>query len=1082
MHTEVLSSSQTILSPSGGKDSRDATGPATHRETPSARASAPIIRPPRATVDHARYILGEEIARGGMGRVVEASDRLLGRTVAIKEALIPEGELRERFMRETRITARLEHPSIVPLYDAGTTSEGTPFYVMRRVTGRPLEELVHAAKTLDQRLMLLPHLLAAANAIAHAHDRGVLHRDIKPSNILVGRLGETVVIDWGLAKVIGEPDDPNDSMINLSGGDGVMTRVGSVVGTPGFMPPEQLKGEPVDARSDVYALGATLYFLLSRQPPHAAKTGDEMMVAALAGPPPRIRDVVPGLASELSTIVDKALAYEHGVRYADAKGLAEDLERFLEGQLVASHRYSPRERLIRFWRRHRLAIMIAASAALALSIGAWVAIGRVIEARHRADVALGDALERNELLELARARSMLATSPTAALALGRPLAANHWQEVAVIAMAARAAGVARGLPASPVTLSLEISRDGKVALAAGNDGVIRFHDLATRITRIVAELGESARATYADDERSVVAWTARRIVIIDASTGAQRVIPISGQPRAMRSAGRALWWIDRDGAVWTQGLDDPEPRALLLDDRVHAIAVHDGAVALAGDRHLWVARAGAPVAVADGKTAAIAWSSDGRVGAIVGEPTHVLELDAADRISSDLEVPSALSVAWLGGALYVGSAGGVGRPGGVAVAVRGSVTQLLPGPSGTLVARTSSQRISVVGPALVVDLPPTSGFDEIATGPAGHHVVAGSDGVVLMWNLDHVLPRHWPLGKGAVVAYAGSEQLAIAHDDHTLSWLDLRTETRVIVPIRGRPVDVAFAPDRSRIVVSEEGGRATLYTRGDAKGVELEHATRMAGFVDGGIVLGAPTGEIRLYDPRSGSMSLLFEGTAAPWSMESRGTWVAVLFDDSSLFRANVASGTSASLPATTDRWMLLRDGGDVLVSDRVRLRTWETSGSLVDGAPLPPPVSTLYRAGSDHVVAFTGGTSAHLVELSGDRRVLLAYPPGSRMHQLRFEGDLGAFLDQEGAIYVTAPRSATSWMLGRPAHSTLTVPMLSLDRSRVYAVGGTDVLIWKQAIPSSAAEVRALIDELTNAHMTPGARVTEPGSLRWRW
>ena len=166
----------------------------THQETPSARASAPVIRPPRPSLSDVRYILGEEIARGGMGRVVEATDRLLGRTVAVKEALIPEGEVRDRFMRETRITARLEHPSIVPIYDAGTTADGSPFYVMRRVTGQPLEDLVRAAATLDQRLRLLPHLLAAANAIAHAHSRGVLHRDIKPSNILVGKLGETVEI------------------------------------------------------------------------------------------------------------------------------------------------------------------------------------------------------------------------------------------------------------------------------------------------------------------------------------------------------------------------------------------------------------------------------------------------------------------------------------------------------------------------------------------------------------------------------------------------------------------------------------------------------------------------------------------------------------------------------------------------------------------------------------------------------------------------------------------------------------------------------------------------------------------------
>jgi len=224
----------------------------------------------------------------------------------------------------------------VPVHDAGTLPDGSPFYVMRKVSGRPLEQLVSDAKPLAKRLALLPQMLATANAVAHAHARGVLHRDLKPSNILVGPLGETVVIDWGLAKVIDEPDDPSDPFARAT--DDVHTRAGTIVGTPGFMPPEQLRGEPVDARSDVYALGATLYFVLARRPPHVGQTGDEMITAALAGPPTPIGTLVPGVPRELATIVDKALAYDRGARYRDAGGVAEELDRFLKGQLVASHR------------------------------------------------------------------------------------------------------------------------------------------------------------------------------------------------------------------------------------------------------------------------------------------------------------------------------------------------------------------------------------------------------------------------------------------------------------------------------------------------------------------------------------------------------------------------------------------------------------------------------------------------------------------------------------------------------------------------------------------------------------------------
>src|SRR6185503_10237064 len=147
---------------------------------PSTAAPLPAVAPPAMPQDW-RYTEGREIARGGMGRVVEATDTVLGRTVALKEALSHDPEALRRFQRETRITARLEHPSIVPVHDAGTTPTGAPFYVMRKIGGRPLEDLVAKYADLNDRLALLPHMVAAANAIAHAHERGVVHRDVKRS-------------------------------------------------------------------------------------------------------------------------------------------------------------------------------------------------------------------------------------------------------------------------------------------------------------------------------------------------------------------------------------------------------------------------------------------------------------------------------------------------------------------------------------------------------------------------------------------------------------------------------------------------------------------------------------------------------------------------------------------------------------------------------------------------------------------------------------------------------------------------------------------------------------------------------------
>src|SRR5579859_7770361 len=162
----------------GGPPAMPEISPSASLPTMAASAAAAIHHAPPA-LPPARYRLGAEIARGGMGRVVDATDTRLGRTVAFKEALTGDLDSLRRFEREIRITARLEHPSIVPVHDAGESGGGAPFYVMRKVSGRPLEKLVASAENLGQRLALIPHIVDSAQAIAHAHERGIVHRDIK---------------------------------------------------------------------------------------------------------------------------------------------------------------------------------------------------------------------------------------------------------------------------------------------------------------------------------------------------------------------------------------------------------------------------------------------------------------------------------------------------------------------------------------------------------------------------------------------------------------------------------------------------------------------------------------------------------------------------------------------------------------------------------------------------------------------------------------------------------------------------------------------------------------------------------------
>src|SRR5690349_19166726 len=281
---------------------RDATPPApAPREEvePADEAELPIDDPER-------YEQVAEQGRGGLGRVVRAVDKRLGRTVAVKELLRNDDWHEARFVREALITARLEHPGIVPVHEAGRWPNGSPYYVMKLVEGRTLKELMAGHASWRERLQLLPHIIAIADAVGYAHSEGVIHRDLKPSNVIVGSFGETIVIDWGLARDRkGDcPDAPPEMAIAT--GSGVSTVSGKIVGTPAYMAPEQARGEPVDERADVYAIGAVLYELLAGKAPHHDTTPQATLDRVIAGPPRPVATTVPHVPSELATIVAKA--------------------------------------------------------------------------------------------------------------------------------------------------------------------------------------------------------------------------------------------------------------------------------------------------------------------------------------------------------------------------------------------------------------------------------------------------------------------------------------------------------------------------------------------------------------------------------------------------------------------------------------------------------------------------------------------------------------------------------------------------------------------------------------------------------
>ena len=354
--------------------------------------------------DPSRYQIMGEHGRGGLGLVFRARDKELGRDVALKELLGRGHSAELRFFREALITARLEHPGIVPVHEAGRWPDGTPFYAMKLVAGRSLATLVADAGSLDARLALIPHVIAVADAIAYAHDRKIIHRDLKPSNVIVGDFGETIVIDWGIAKdLTAVVEDVADAgPYRTPAGHEGLTVDGAILGTPVYMAPEQAAGDVVDARTDVYAIGMILYELCTGSAtslPLLEKSFDSSM-----------RQV----DRDLATIVRKSLSIDPGDRYRDAAALSADLKAFESGARIAARRYSLAG-VLRHWitRHKRVAIAIAASTAVA-TLAAVLSISEIVAQRDRADRARRDAETERDRAVLSEASALLDKDPTRA--------------------------------------------------------------------------------------------------------------------------------------------------------------------------------------------------------------------------------------------------------------------------------------------------------------------------------------------------------------------------------------------------------------------------------------------------------------------------------------------------------------------------------------------------------------------------------------------------------------------------------------------------------------------------------------------
>jgi WD40 repeat protein len=550
-----------------------------HPASDAPSATVPTLRPGLGRYE----ILGEQ-GEGGLGRVLRARDRSLDRLVAVKELKEPTPEAAARFVREVMLTARLQHPSIISIYEIGARDDGSPFYAMKLVEGRPLDQVIADTTSLTERIALLPHAAAVADAIAYAHDRGIIHRDLKPANVIVGPFGETVVIDWGLAKDLrasapaGSGPDVAAALVDETQLPLVRTQAGAMLGTPAYMPPEQMRGATVDERADVFALGGILYHVLTGRAPYDSDSFRDAVARIAAGTPIALAEREPRIPAELATIVEKAMAADPRDRYRTAKELAADLGRYRTGQLVGAHHYTPARLAIRFAKRHKAGFLAAAAFVTALSVSGAFGLRGIVRERDRAEAARAQAEARTHELTMIHARSALERDPSEAVAWLKtyPESGPSWREVATIAAQAEHRGIARWVhelfPRSWIR-DLRLSADGKTAVLC---------DELQEIAVVAVDTGEMKRFRHPGNARWVELVDHDRAVVAAGDDGVLLVLDrASGKARRLGvhpGGVRALAVVPGGERIVTGGQDGLVRTFDVSTGDMHVLGGHEAAV------------------------------------------------------------------------------------------------------------------------------------------------------------------------------------------------------------------------------------------------------------------------------------------------------------------------------------------------------------------------------------------------------------------------------------------------------------------------------------------------------------------------
>ncbi len=734
--------------------------------------------------DRERYQIVAEHGRGGLGRVFRARDKELGRDVALKELLHRGSSDELRFFREALITARLEHPGIVPIHEAGRWPDGTPFYAMKLVAGRPLKELIDECQTLADRLALLPNVIAVADAVAYAHDRRIIHRDLKPSNVIVGEFGETVVIDWGLAKVLDAADEASGTDdLDLDTGDdrappardAGVTVVGTILGTPAYMAPEQARGEAVDERADVYAIGAILHLLCTGKMIAPGAT-DATLLAAL-----RASHVDPDLA----VIAARSCARAASERYPSARALAKDLHAFTAGARI-SRNYSLPALLAHWFRRNRRTALTALAVMVFVAAGAGWMFERTVADRDRV---------RSALVEARDARAVAETNGRAAEDRTTQLYVEHGRRALLDDDGHRAyiylrAAQRRG--ASGPALDTMLGRAGRLVLAE------RASAQASAGVQVVAWRPDGQVFASGNQDGTVEIWSAtgERLAILRGHT--EFVWNLTWTPDGSRliSSGR-----DNVPRLW-----DPARGTLLAELRGHQVAegefgrgipsqvISTDGLRLAtssngGDAWLWDVATGAPVTRLgghEGSVLAVALSADGATAVTADAfAVRIWNLASPGRAHRIIREPT--------GAVRCATF----APGGFVVTFAAAGPVRVIEPRTGLVVRTLAAHASERCPVVSDDLVITVG--------AGDELRA--------WGLDGT--RRWETATGLEISAVTvkGDRVAVGTENGRLRVWDRSSGRPIVVApaFRHKIWAVALAPDAASIVAGDLDGMLRVY-------------------------------------------------------------------------------------------------------------------------------------------------------------------------------------------------------------------------------------------------------------------------------